>query len=65
MVHKLFDSLLDLPAEDLVRADLSELSQPCLPSNLRIYCPYALEAQVAVRTHELLAADRGWRTPWK
>ena len=41
------------------------LSPALLPCNLRVYCPYALEAQVAVRTHELLAADRGWRTPWK
>ena len=32
MVYKLFDSLLDLPAEDLVQPDLSELSYPCLPS---------------------------------
>ena len=59
MVYKLFDSLLDLPSEDLVPPDLSELFHPFLPT-VSIVC--ALEAQAVIRTHVLLAAGRGWRT---
>lgn len=59
MVYKLFESLLDLPSEDLVPPDLSELSHPFLPT---VSTVRALETQAVIRTHVLLAAGRGWRT---
>lgn len=56
MVYKLFDSLLDLPSEDLVPPDLSELSHPFLPT---VSTVRALETQAGIRTHVLLAAEAG------
>lgn len=61
MVYKLFDSLLDLPAEALVPPDLSELSHPCLPSfQLCVSTVHALEAQAVIgHTSSSLQAEAG------